>query len=187
MDDQRQRREQRWRAWMIAAQQGDRAAYEKLLGEMIPELRLFVRRRLSEPSVREDVVQNILVAVHRARHTYRGERPFAPWLYAVARNAVRDQLRARMRRAGRELTLEPARVPEPAAPPEPPSDGALSPELERALTRLPDAQREAVLLVQVEGLSVAEAAARAGVSRSALKVRAHRGYRALRGLLGDPS
>ncbi len=61
----------------------------------------------------------------------------------------------------------------------------LSPELECALRDLPPAQREAVELIHLEGLSVVEAAARAGVSRSALKVRAHRGYRALRAQLGS--
>jgi len=68
-----------------------------------------------------------------------------------------------------------ADVREPSAE----GDRRLAPELETALARLPDGQREAVTLVQVEGLSVAEAALRAGVSLSALKVRAHRGYRAL--------
>ena len=55
----------------------------------------------------------------------------------------------------------------------------MAPELAAALEALPESQREAVRLVQIEGLSVAEAALRAGVSAGALKVRAHRGYRAL--------
>ena len=74
---------------------------------------------------------------------------------------------------------------EPAVEPEEHGADALSPELERALARLPSAQREAVLLIHVEGLSVEQAASQAGVSRSALKVRAHRGYRALRALLEE--
>jgi RNA polymerase sigma-70 factor (ECF subfamily) len=188
MDDRTRRREEpeaRWRRWMVLAQSGDGVAYEKLLQELLPSLRRFVRRRLGDPSAGEDVVQNVLLAIHRARHTYRPERPFAPWLYAVARNAVTDHLRARGRRLGRELSLEPGHTPEPAAPAA--SDaGGLSAELEAALAALPPAQREAVVLVQLEGLSVAEAAARAGISRTALKVRAHRGYRALRAKLEPP-
>ena len=61
----------------------------------------------------------------------------------------------------------------------------LQPELQDALASLPEAQRQAVSLIHLEGLSVAEAAERAGVSRSALKVRAHRGYRAMRAILQE--
>ena len=188
MQDQRQEREERaerWRTWMVSAQLGDAAAYEKLLGQLLTHARAVVARRLSEPTAREEVVQNVLVAIHRARHTYHPERPFAPWLNAVMRNAVTDYLRRRARRARREVSVAPDRLPEPAVAPVLPGEEALSPRLERALAGLPEAQREAVLLTQVEGLSVAEAAARVGISRSALKVRAHRGYRALRARLGD--
>jgi RNA polymerase sigma-70 factor (ECF subfamily) len=75
-------------------------------------------------------------------------------------------------------------MPEPAVAPDLLDDRRLSPELVRALEALPDTQRQAVELIHVEGLTVAEAASWAGVSISALKVRAHRGYRALRALLG---
>lgn len=193
MDEQRRGRgeradrEDRWRGWMISAQAGDTGAYEKLLDDLLPYVRRFVRRRLGDAAAREDVVQNVLVATHRARHTYRPERPFGPWLYAVARNAITDHLRARSRRLRREVSVEPSQLPEPAHEPELPEGDALSPELERALAALPPTQREAVLLVQIEGLTVAEAAARAGVSTTALKVRAHRGYRALRARLEESS
>jgi RNA polymerase sigma-70 factor (ECF subfamily) len=179
-------RERRWRGWMTAAQDGDVRAYEALLRELLPHVRGLVHRRLFRPEVAEDVVQNVLLSLHRARHTYRPERPFGPWLNAIARNAVIDQLRASGRRP-RELSLEAEGVPEPAAdeastpalPPEP-----LSPELADALAELPPSQRQAVELLHVEGLSVAEAAEQVGISRGALKVRAHRGYKALRARLG---
>jgi RNA polymerase sigma-70 factor (ECF subfamily) len=173
-------REGRWRGWMVAAQAGDTASYEKLLHELLPHLRGFVGRRIPDPSAWEDVVQNVFVSLHRARHTYRPERPFGPWLHAVARNAVIDHVRLRSRRALRELSLEAEGVAEPVAPEAPRVERTLSPELAGALAELPASQRQAVELLQLEGLSVAEAAERVGVSRSALKVRAHRGYRALR-------
>jgi len=169
---------------MRAAQEGDAASYEKLLGELLPHLRRFARRRLSSPDGRElveDSVQNVLLAIHRARHTWRPERPFSPWVHAIARNAVIDTLRARGRRLSREISLEADGVAEPAVGPEPSSlEEALSPELCAALETLPPNQREAVTLIHLEGLSVAEAAERAGATPGALKVRAHRGYRALR-------
>ncbi|HKJ25115.1 MAG TPA: sigma-70 family RNA polymerase sigma factor [Myxococcota bacterium] len=167
---------------MAAAQDGDAKAYEGLLQELLPEIRSLVRRRLPDEAAVEDVVQNTLLAIHRSRHTYRPERPFGPWLRAVTRNAFVDHVRARGRRSEREVSLE--AVPEPAGEPAPAYEGSgLSPELERALAALPAAQREAVELIQLRGLSVAEAAVRAGVSIAALKVRAHRGYRALRASL----
>lgn len=188
MDDRpsaREERERAWRVWMLEAQAGDGAAYEKLLIDLLPIVRQQVARRVVDRASREDVVQNVFVSIHRARHTYRGERPFAPWLHAIVRNAVVDWLRARALRAGRELSLDAPGVEEPSEGPIHPGERELSPELRRALSALPAAQREAVELIQLEGLSVAEAAARVGVSRVALRVRAHRGYRALRALLGE--
>jgi len=177
-------REARWRAWMAAAQDGDGAAYDCLLQEILPELRRVVRRRLPDEAATEDVVQNALLAIHRSRHTYRPERPFGPWMRAVARNAFLDHVRVRSRQAAREVSLDAA--PEPASgPAESLGEDALSPALAQALAELPPAQREAVELIQLRGLSVAEAAVRVGVTTSALKVRAHRGYRALRARLGE--
>jgi len=73
---------------------------------------------------------------------------------------------------------------ETAAPEQDGAPARLSAGLERALESLPDAQRQAVLLLKVEGLTVGEAAERVGVTDGAMKLRAHRGYRALRTLLG---
>ena len=167
---------------MRLAQAGDSQAYHRLLTSLLPDLRAFVRSRLWDPAAAEDVVQNVLLSVHRARNTYRPERPFAPWLWAIARNAIIDAHRARGVRQRREVSLE--TVDEPAQPASLPEDQELSPQLAQALDSLPPSQREAVELIHVEGLSVSEAAVRAGTTPGALKVRAHRGYRALRAILG---
>lgn len=165
---------------MRAAQQGDAGAYQVLLEELLVVVRRMVRARLADPEVAEDVVQVVLLSIHRARHTYQPERPFGPWLRSIVRNAVIDSLRHRGRRVKREVGIEAIdSFPDPEAF-APPKDERLSPELSRALAELPSKQREAVELIQLQGLSVAEAALRAGVSPGALKVRAHRGYRALR-------
>ena len=173
-------REARWRSWMVAAQAGETPAYEKLLSELIPYLRRFVQRRLLNAAAAEDVVQNILISVHRARGTYRAERRFTPWLHAVARNAIIDQTRRHARRSRREISLEADGVAEPSSDPVEPPSPRLSPELEDALSALPDTQRQAVELIHIHGYSVAEAAERVGATKAALKVRAHRGYRAMR-------
>ncbi len=174
-----------WGVLMAAAQDGDAAAYESLLRDVLPALRGFVRSRLGDPPSVEDVVQNVLLSLHRARHTYRPERRFAPWFWTIARNAIIDAQRARSARLRREEPLADRDVAAHDAEPEI-SLGALSPELERALESLPPTQREAVELLHVHELSVAEAAGRARVSMGALKVRAHRGRKALRLRLKRP-
>jgi RNA polymerase sigma factor (sigma-70 family) len=176
--ERRAAREARWSEWMASAQGGDAAAYQRLLADVLPAIRRQVGARLRDADACEDVVQNALLSIHRARHTYRPERPFGPWMRAIVRNAVVDALRERGRRAARETPLErPEAVP---APPALPPDGELSPRLAAALRELPEKQRQAVELIHLEGLSVAEAALRARTSPGALKVRAHRGYRLLR-------
>jgi RNA polymerase sigma-70 factor (ECF subfamily) len=174
-------RERRWRDWMVAAQSDDAKAYEKLLLELRPHLCGLVRRQFHASDGLEDVVQNAFLSIHRARHTYRPERPFGPWVRAVARNAAIDHLRRHARRVSREVSMGAPGVPEPSVEPSQARQlAALSQELSRALAEIPARQREAVELIQLRGLSVAEAAVRVGVSRGALKLRAHRGYRALR-------
>lgn len=163
---------------MRAAQDGDREAYDRLLRSLLPLLRGYVRRRVGDPSAIEDLMQDVLLSIHRARHTYRPERAFGPWWRTVARNATIDYYRRRGRRVGRELSLEGIDLPDESAPPV--ESEELSPAMSSALASLPDNQRQAVELIHVKGFSVAEAADRAGVTPGALKVRAHRGYRAMR-------
>ncbi len=186
--------EARWGAAMAAAQSAGfdgtdgaeaRAAYEEMLGELVPVVRRMVRAKLFDPSYVEDVVQNALLSIHRARATYRPERPFGPWMRAVVRNAWIDWFRESKRRADREVVSDMMEKYAGVAATPDREAHELSPVLTDALATLPEKQREAVVLVQVHGLSVAEAAAKAGVSVGALKVRAHRGYRALRAHLGE--
>lgn len=76
---------------MAAAQAGDSGAYERLLLSLVPELRAFMQARLPDPSAADDAVQNMLLSVHLSRHTYWPERPFGPWLWAIAERAVPAQ------------------------------------------------------------------------------------------------
>ncbi len=186
MQDQRARQpiaDDQWSEWMRAAQAGDSRAYETLLRELLPLLRGYVRRRVGDASAAEDLVQDVMLSIHRARHTYRPERAFGPWWRTVARNATIDYYRRRGRRVHRELPLDGVDIAADDGGVD--RDEELSPELQSALEALPPNQREAVELIHVRGLSVAEAAGRAGVTPGALKVRAHRGYRALRKHLED--
>ena len=116
-----------------------------------------------------------------ARHTFRPERPLQPWVRTIARNAVIDWARRQTRARAKESGVEAANL---AAPERSEHSPVMSRAVERALSRLPESQRKAVVMLKVEDLTVAEAAERAGISQGALKLRAHRGYRTLRDLLG---
>jgi RNA polymerase sigma-70 factor, ECF subfamily len=162
---------------MVEAQHGDRLAYEDLLTRVSGLVQAFVRRRVGDAAWSDDVVQECLVALHRARHTYDGARPFAPWMYAIAQNRLIDALRAQRRRLLREI--QPELTPEPSrrAPQE---RDALLADVRRAVSTLPVNQRRVIELLKFEELSVREVAARLEMSEANVKVTAHRGYRALR-------
>jgi RNA polymerase sigma-70 factor (ECF subfamily) len=163
--------------WMADAQRGDRAAYRALLDDVGPVVEQFVRRRVGDAEDAKDVYQDILMALHRARHTYEPSRPFEPWLFAIARRVVSRRRGERIARNARELTVRV--LPEIGVE----GDGAVKLELEQALRRLTPDQRQAFALLKLDGLSIERAAPRAGTTVGALKVRAHRAYRALRRML----
>jgi RNA polymerase sigma-70 factor, ECF subfamily len=162
---------------MVEAQNGDRHAYERLLHRVADLAQAFVRRRQGDVSWCDDVVQETLVALHRARHTSDPARPFVPWLYAIVQNRLVDALRVQRRRLLREL--DPERSPEPVRPPAQERD-ALARDVRRAVASLPDNQRQVIELLKLQELSVREVAARLGLSEANVKVIAHRGYRALK-------
>jgi RNA polymerase sigma factor (sigma-70 family) len=162
--------------WMARAQRGDANAYRALLNDLGPAVAGFLRRRVPDPFDAEDTYQETLIAVHRARHTYDPARPIEPWVFAIARNVVADYLRRR-RRSQREILTD--AIPEQLVEPE----RDLRAQFQHALAALPGAQREALVMLKVHGLTVTEAAARVGTTPGALKVRAHRAYVALKAAL----
>lgn len=164
---------------MARVQDGDREACRILLDDIGPMLSGFLRRRIADREEVEDVYQETLMAIFQARHTYQPSRPLEPWLFAIARNVAADHARRYWARVGVEQLTD--QLPEQPVIDELRSD----PSLEDALTRLPDQQRQAFSLVKLEGMSIEQAAERAGVSAGALRVRAHRAYKALRKLIVD--
>jgi RNA polymerase sigma-70 factor (ECF subfamily) len=169
---------------MTRAQQGDGLAYGELLTMLTIAGRQYVRSKLGDAPCSDDVVQETLLSVHRARATYDPRRPFAPWFYAILSNRVIDSVRRERRIAAREV--KPEILPEPAAAresghDEPRIDAA---RITSALSALPPRQREIVSSLKLQGESVRQVGARMGMTESAVKVAAHRGYKALRRLLG---
>ncbi len=142
-------------------------------------LMIFLRRRIADRQELQDVYQDTLMAFFKAGHTYQSSRPLEPWLFAIARNIAADYSRRYWTRARVEQLSD--KVPDRA------KDGVFrgEPSLGNAMAQLPEQQREAFSMLKLEGLSVQEAAQRAGTSTGALRVRAHRAYKTLRVELND--
>ena len=172
---------------MAAAQDGDRAAYERLLREILPMLRAISAKWHRRPDRAEDVVQEILLTIHRVRHTYDPTRPLSHWLATIAKRRAIDALRRRGRMEKFEIFDEQSYVTfaDPAANKEV-AQRDQAPGLAAAISVLPESQREALELLKLRELSLAEAAKVSGKSISALKVNVHRAIKSLRAQLkGD--
>jgi RNA polymerase sigma factor (sigma-70 family) len=156
-----------WGALMSAAQSGNAGVYHRLLSEVNGWLRRYFALRLPQAMV-DDAVQDTLLAIHEKRHNYDPERPFKPWLAAIARYKWIDRLRA-MKAAPTEELREDIPVTDHGDT----VDSAWS--LERLLAELKPAQSDVIRLVKLQGFSVEEAAARTGQSISLVKVNIHRG------------
>ena len=171
-----------WSGLMVAAQAGDAAAYRRLLQEMTPVIKKFLKTRLFNPDHVEDVAQEILLAVHDARHTYRPEQPFRNWMYGIARHKMLDYFRKQMRQNANEISDDEfvTFLKDPANNPEETLSGK---DLRGVLAKLPDIQKNILIMTKVEGHSMAETASKLGMTEAAVKVAAHRGYKKLKELL----
>ncbi len=167
---------------MLAYQGGDPVAFDDLYAALAPGLLGYLQSLARHRGRAEDLLQETFLQVHKARATYLRGRPVKPWVYAIARNVFLMQRRAAARRGRREVLAE-EELPEVPIPPE--VEALADRELvRRALARLPDERREALLLHHIMGMSFCEAGAVLGISEGAAKVRAHRGIVQLRGILG---
>jgi RNA polymerase sigma-70 factor (ECF subfamily) len=168
---------------MRLAQGGDQLAYASLLVLLTSVTRHFVRRHLGASLLWvDDVVQETLLSVHGARQTYDGRRPFAPWFYAIASNRMIDVIRRERRVRSREITGD---VPDATRGRAGTAHDAIDAEAIRAaVAALPTRQREVIDGLKFQDQSVREVAGRMGMSESAVKVTAHRGYRTLKRVLG---
>ena len=174
-------REAQLQALLLRGMAGDAAAYREFLAHLAIHVRGFLRRRLERrPSEIEDLLQEVLLAVHNARHTYRADQPLTAWVQAIARYKLADHFRTFARRDALHDPLD--------------DDGDLfaegdeetaqaSRDLGKLLQHLPERQRLPIVHVKLEGLSVEETARLTGLSSSAVKVGIHRGLKALAGMI----
>jgi len=166
---------------------GDDAAFAELYDAIAPRLYAFLLRQTRSEAHASDVLQQTMLKIHLARGTFIMGAAVLPWAFAIARRLWIDQTR----RGRRDVPLDQASETEqePKATDTAPDDAAYAQELaariRRELAKLPESQRIAFQLVKEEELSIAEAAAVLGTTESAVKLRAHRAYVALRLTLGD--
>ena len=171
-------REDEWTGLMRSAMAGDDAAYHRLLKAVTPVLRAAARRGLARagqpPDQAEDIVQEILLAVHLKRHTWDSEAPFAPWLFAIARNKLIDALRRRGKRVFVNIDDFAETLPGEAA-----EQTASAGEVAAQLQMLPARQREVLQSIAIESASIRETAAKLSMTEGAVRVALHRGLASL--------
>jgi RNA polymerase sigma-70 factor (ECF subfamily) len=177
--------EERLRGLLTRGLDGDETAYRAFLDALVARLRAFLRRRLTRvPDEVEDLLQEILLAVHNQRHTYDPSQPLTAWLHAIARYKLIDCLRRRARRELLHDALDDA--PELLAAADGEAQEARR-DVAKLLEALPPRQRLPIECVKLEGLSVAETAQRLDMSESAVKVGVHRGLKALAAKIREAS
>ncbi len=159
------------RSLMIRSQSGDKQAYAVLLGECQSWLKRYYRAKIAPDSI-DDLVQEVLISLHRKRASYDISRPFLPWLAAIARFRWIDRLRQDYRSAAQSLS-EDIPVDDHG------HSVAARLGLDGLLAHLPRAQAEAIRLAKIEGYSISETGARTGQSDASVKVNIHRGLKKL--------
>ncbi len=169
--------ETRLKTLLVAGLDGDETAYHAFLNELSGRLRAYVKKRLFHLHDEvEDIVQETLLAVHNARHTYRASEPLTAWVYAIARYKLMDFLRLRSRRDAFNEPLDDHADLFTSCDEEPANAKR---DIGVLLDQLPDKQRLPIMYVKLQGLSVTESAQLTGLSESAVKIGIHRGLKVL--------
>jgi RNA polymerase sigma-70 factor (ECF subfamily) len=165
---------------MRAVQGGDAIAFEALFQRLSPRVLGYLTVQSQDRALAEDLAQATFMKVHRARSSYACGSPVVPWVMAIARRTYIDHWR-KLRRDPAPLTGD-GKLPDVAQDCRSLGDeqGAL---IREGLATMPATQSEALLLLKVKGLSLAQAASVAGISVGAMKVRAHRAYEHLRSMV----
>jgi RNA polymerase sigma-70 factor (ECF subfamily) len=171
---------------------GDDRAFAELYDALAPRLRRFLLRACRDPGRADDLLQQTMLRIHRARGRFIPGAQVAPWAFAIARRLLIDSARRRkneLRTISLETGGDEAGPVEAAAVQHGAEELIDGERLARALAaeleRLPESQRRAFELVRGEGLSIRDAAEALGATASAVKLRAHRAYAALRVALNE--
>ena len=162
---------------MAAYQRGDASALEELIDLLGGKLYDFFSSEMGDRSQADDMLQELWLRLHQARHTYRPGEPVLPWVYAIARRVRVDNYRRRRRIERREVSSANAQnVSQPSTP-------STLPTFREMLAPLPESQREVLIMLKVNGLSLEEVARATSSTVGSVKQKVHRAYDRLRELL----
>jgi RNA polymerase sigma-70 factor (ECF subfamily) len=165
------------RELMRRYQGGDPVAVEDLVRRLSPSLLSFLSGPLVSRSDADDLLQECWLRIHRSRHAYNATEPLLPWIFSIARHTRLDGYRRRRRHLLREVLVE--KLPERAPTPE----CVWGSHVMKLLDRLPEAQREVVVMLKVSGMTLEDVAHATASSVGSVKQKAHRAYARLRQLL----
>lgn len=165
---------------MFESQQGNQLSYETLLSEACVFLQSYLNQKINSSDQRDDIIQEVLLAVHKARHTYDCSKSFFGWMLAITHYKVNDHLRIQYKQNYQELD-------------EQMTDNSLDKILENerrqqlinALDSLRPRPKEVLSLLKLEGYKISEVAIKLNLSESNVKVIAHRAYQSLESKLKD--
>ena len=179
----REEQEQHLTQLIRAAQQGCNKSYHEFLVGITPLLAGFIHKRIGQGNDHDDILQEVLIGVHKATNTFNTDRSLYRWLFAIADYKVKDYLRAYYRK-NRYQTVDIDNIAELLT-----SDETFCPvsneltvgnQLDHLLAILPERQREIIRLMKIQGFSSKEVAEQLSMSETNVKVTAHRGYQILR-------
>jgi RNA polymerase sigma-70 factor (ECF subfamily) len=165
-------------------QGGDRPALERLVRRYVRPVSAVVASLITDPSQVEDAAQDTFLRALRGLDRYDPRRPFAPWLYQVARNVARNHIAAQAVRRTEPLPRDGPEAPGPA--PDIAAERAeIRARVDQELALLPEQRRTAFRLVDVEGMDAAEAGRMMGLSAGTVRAHVHHARRQLREALAD--
>lgn len=160
--------------------EGNQEAYARFLRSITPLLKRMVGKRMNACDV-DDVVQEILISIHKARHTYDGGRPLMPWLASIAKFRITDHLRKHYtQRQDKTVNIDELEnilsdVTE---------GDAANESIDELLEGVPETQKRILTLMHVEGYTAKEVGNRMDMNESAVKVAAHRAIKKIRKKFG---
>lgn len=167
---------ERLRSSLLAGLAGDRAAYADFLSQLSPILRRVIGRKIPVSEV-EDVLQEVLISIHKARHTYDGDRPLMPWVMAISGFRVTDYLRksySQMRHKSVDIADYENILTDVT------EDTSQNESIDALLSGLGEREQGILSLMHVEGYTAKQVGSKLGMKESAVKVAAHRAMKKIR-------
>lgn len=156
--------------------EGNQADYARFLTSITPLLKRMVGKWLAASDV-EDVVQEILISIHKARHTYDGVRPIMPWLASIAKFRITDHLRKHYTQR-QDKTVDIADLENILT--DVTEDGSDRESMDELLEGVPENHKRILTLMHVEGYTAREVGMQMDMNESAVKVAAHRAIKKIR-------